>query len=180
MKKAMFFVVLTLFWGNCLANEIKVIGVSPAGDVTIDAGESITKPKGCWPFIEVMRYDIFKTVDNVEVFVARIIITQTFPTHSIGSITIRLDGSGIRPNPSEITKGMICRKTTTETLRAEKRVYKMQKKALKREYKLMKLKAKSGLYNSVDRASQDANNIKSMDLKESDWTQTESIKVEKK
>jgi len=181
MKKCVIFAVLILLCGNCLANVIKVVGVSPAGDVTIDAGISITKPKGCWPFMWVMRYDIFKTTaDNTEAFVARIIITQSFATHSVGSITTRQDGSGVKPNVSEIAKGMICRETTPDTLLAEKKVYKSQKKAFKRQYKLMKLRAKSGVFETLEKTVQDPNQIKSINHKEQNGDWSESVGIEKK
>jgi hypothetical protein len=104
-----------------------------------------------------MKFDIFRTGE--EISVARIMITQTTPTYSIGTIVSRMDGSGNRPKISDISSGMLCRETTKETLKAEKRTYKYQKKALKREYKLAKRKAKSGTYEALDKTVQDANKI---------------------
>ena len=168
MKNLIVLLVCGVFFFTCGCEEehrtkIKVIGVSPAGDVKINAGEDITNPRGVWPFIDVMNYDIF---DDTETCVARIIITQTFPTYSIGTITTRLDGSGTRPDPKNIAEGMVCRKTTTETLRAEKRIYKNQKKAFKRQYKLSKLRGKSGVYKSLGDPNTPAVNIGVTNIKD--------------
>ena len=143
--------------------EFHVLKTTEVGTVVIDAGNKVAKPK--------MRFDIFDS-GEIELPVARIIITQTAPTYSIGTIVSRLDGSNSKPKASEISKGMLCRKTTRKTLKAEKRIYKNQKKALKRQYKLMKIKAKSGVYGSLEKTVQDANEISSI--------KAGLIKVEKK
>jgi hypothetical protein len=121
--------------------EIHVIETTETGDVVIDVGAKIAKTK--------MKFDIFRTIastdvndpnkiiiGNIEVLVARIMITKTAPAYSVGTIIGRLDGSGSKPKISDISIGMLCRKTTKETLKAEKKIYKYQKKALKRQYKL--------------------------------------------
>jgi hypothetical protein len=156
--------------GVVLASESKevkdfhVLGITETGNVVIDAGDNVTKPK--------KRFDIFKTggalttvdnpngiIDGIEVPVGRIIITQTTPTYSIGTIVSRLDGSNSKPKISDISKGMLCRKTIRKTLKAEKKIYKNQKKALKRQYKLTKIKAKSETYRALDKIVQDTNEI---------------------
>jgi hypothetical protein len=133
--------------------EFHVLKTTEIGNVVIDAGDKVAKPK--------MRFDIFES-GEIELPVARIIITQTTPTYSIGTIVSRLDGSNSKPKVSEISKGMLCRKTTRKTLKAEKKIYKNQKKALKRQYKLTKIKAKSGVYESLEKTVQDANEISSI------------------
>ena len=119
--------------------EIHVIETTETGDVVIDVGAKIAKTK--------MKFDIFRAIastdvndpnkiiiGNIEVLVARIMITKTAPAYSVGTIINRLDGSN--PQINNISKGMLCRETTKETLKAEKKIYKYQKKALKRQYKL--------------------------------------------
>ncbi len=172
-------ICLTLFSISC-ADEIKVLSVSPSGDVTISATAEQAKPEGWWPFLQAVRYDIFKTVDGLETFVARIVITQSFPDYSIGIITMRLDGSGTIPSPSEIQKGMTARRTVKETLHSERKVYKIQKKALKREAKLAKIRAKAGVFNAVDKSVEDANGLKKFEYKEVKGENSESLKIEKK
>ncbi|MFA5292396.1 MAG: hypothetical protein WC496_05100 [Phycisphaerae bacterium] len=180
MKKVLFWVIFAALFSICRGEDIKVLSVSSTGDITISATAEQAKPQGCWPFLQVVRYDIFKTIDGRDSFVARIVITQTFPTYSIGIITPRLDGSGMTPGPNEISKGMICRRTVKETLHSERKAYKARKKALKRQYKLAKIKAKAEVFESLDRTVQDANGIKSIEHKEVDGLKSESIKIEKK
>jgi hypothetical protein len=129
--------------------EVHVLKATVTGDVVIDAGDNIAKPK--------MKFDIFRTGEEIPV--ARIIITQTTPTYSIGTIVNRMDGSGSKPEISDISIGMLCRETTGETLKGEKKIYKYQKKALKRQYKLTKIKAKTETYKALDKTVQDANEI---------------------
>jgi hypothetical protein len=181
MKKEIFVlvIVLTLF-GISRGDEIKVLSISPSSEVTISANTEQAKPHGFWPFLEAVRFDIFKSQDGIETFVARIVITQTFPTYCTGLIMPRLDGSGTTPAPNEITKGMICRRTINENLHSERKAYKMQKKALKRQYKINKLKAKAGTFKSWEKTVQDANAIKSMEHTEVNGDQSESMKIEKK
>jgi hypothetical protein len=156
--------------------DFRVLETAGIDDVVINATDSMVKPK--------MRFDIFtyktltsiddpnKIVGKVEDLVARIVITKTTPTYCVGSIVNRMDGGGNKPNISDISKGMMCRKTTKATLKAEKKIYKYQKKALKRQYKLTKLKAKSGTYEALDKTAQDPNEISSI--------KAGLIKVEKK
>jgi hypothetical protein len=141
--------------------DFHILKITGTGDVVIDADNKIAKPK--------MKFDLFKP-GEIEIPVARIIITQTTPTYSIGTIVNKMDGS--LPKPSDISMGMICRMTTKETLKAEKKIYKYQKKALKRQYKLTKLKVKSGVYESLDKIDKDANGVSSI--------KAGFIKVEKK
>ncbi|MGA2914731.1 MAG: hypothetical protein ABSE89_01760 [Sedimentisphaerales bacterium] len=153
--------------------DFHVLKVTETGEVVIDASNSTAKPK--------MKFDIFKTesktiaadpnniIGGIELPIARIIITQTAPTYSIGFIVNRMDGS--MPKSNDISAGMLCRETTKQTLKAEKKIYKYQKKALKRQYKLMKLKAKSETYNALDKTVQDINDVNSI--------KAGSIKVEK-
>jgi hypothetical protein len=130
--------------------DFHVLEITETGDVVIDAGDNIAKPK--------KSFDIFKTSSsNIEFPIARIIITQTTPTYCIGTIINRIDGS--KPKISDISKGMLCRETTKATLKAEKKIYKNQKKALARQYKLTKIKAKSKTYEALDKIVQDTNNI---------------------
>jgi len=180
VKKVLFLIIFAVLFNICRGEEIKVLSVSSTGDITISATAEQAKPKGGWPFLEAVRFDIFKTVDGMDSFVARIVITQTFPTYSIGIITPRLDGSGMTPGPNEISKRMICRRTVKETLHAERKVYKAKKKALKRQYKLAKIKAKTEVFESLDKTVQDANGIKSIEHKEVNGDTSESIKIEKK
>jgi ribosomal protein L13 len=117
------------------AKDFHVLEITETGDVVIDAGDNITKPK--------MKFDIFKykiltavddpnkIVGKVESFVARIVITKTTPTYSVGTIINRVDGS--KPKISDISKGMLCRETTKATLKAENKIYNNQKKALKQQ-----------------------------------------------
>ncbi|PKL49667.1 MAG: hypothetical protein CVV39_02540 [Planctomycetes bacterium HGW-Planctomycetes-1] len=128
--------------------DFYVLGITEIGDVVIDAGDNITKPK--------KRFDIFKA-GEIAIPIARIMITQTAPNYSIGTIISRVDGS--KPKISDISKGMLCRETTKATLKAEKKIYKNQKKALKRQYKLTKIKAKSATYEALDKIVQDTNSI---------------------
>jgi hypothetical protein len=126
-----------------------VLNILDSGDVVIDVGGNVIKPE--------MKFDIY---DEKEMPVARIVITQVAPTHSIGVIVNRLDGS--KPEISTISRGMLCKPTTEETLMAEKAIYKHQKKALKRQYTLTKLKAKSGVYESLEKAAEDTNDTGSI------------------
>lgn len=136
-----------------------VIKISGLDTVIIDANENQIKPK--------TRLDIFGPSNEIttadgskaEVFVGRIIITQTAPSYSSGILTRKLDGSAGLPPISAIHKGMICRKTLGKTLRAEKKIYKYNKKALKRQYKLTKIKAKRETYKALDTVVQDTNDI---------------------
>lgn len=167
--------VLFLTFG-CEENRspIRVIGVAPTGDVKIDAGKKVTQ-NGL--FEAPRKYDIFNENDMVA---ARIVITQTFPDYSIGTITTRLDGSGTRPDPKVVREGMLCLRTTNETMNGEKAVYKNQKKAFKREYKLMKLRAKSGVFTSIEKTVEDPNAIDSIEYTEVDGEKSESIGIKKK
>ncbi|HAL44469.1 MAG TPA: hypothetical protein DCP47_00880 [Phycisphaerales bacterium] len=162
------------------ADEIKVLSVSPAGEITISANTQQAKAEGCWPFLQAIRFDIFKTQDGVEVFVARIVITQTFPTYCTGILMPRLDGSGTIPATSEIEKGMICRRTVKENLHSERKAYKIQKKAYKRQYKLNKIKAKSGVFKTLENTVKDANGIKTFEHQEVNGENSETLKIEKK
>jgi hypothetical protein len=184
MKRYVFLVIfLVLFCSPLFGKDAKletidfrVLETVGIGDVVINATDSMVKPK--------MRFDIFKyktltsvddpnkIVGKVEDLVARIVITKTTPTYCVGTIVRRMDGGGSDPSISDISKGMMCRKTTKKTLKAEKKIYKYQKKALKREYKLMKLKAKSGTYEVIDKTVQDPNQISSI--------KAGLIKIEKK
>lgn len=129
--------------------EAHVLKISGTGEVVIDANDSMAKPK--------MKFDIFKTGEEIPI--ARIIITQTTPTYSIGTIVNKMDGSGSKPEINDISRGMLCRETTGETLAAEKKVYKYEKKSLKRQYKLTKIKAKTETYKALDKTVQDTNEI---------------------
>jgi len=144
--------------------EIHVLGITEINDVIIDANYKMAKLK--------MKFDILKDenltavddpnkiISKIETFIARIMITQTTPTYSIGTIINRLDGS--KPQINNISKGMLCRETTKETLKAEKKVYKYQKKAMKRQYKLTNTKAKSRTYETLDKTVQDTNEVDSI------------------
>jgi hypothetical protein len=146
------------------AKDFHVLKITETGEIIINANDKMAKPK--------MKFDIFKTgretiaadsnsiIGGIELPVARIIITQTTPTYSIGVIVNRMDGS--MPKSNDISAGMLCRETTKQTLKAEKKIYKYQKKALKRQYKLMKLKAKSGVYESLDKTVKDINDVDSI------------------
>jgi len=161
MKK-LISVILLIFIAGCAEQQIRVLETAEMGDVVIGANDRIAKPK--------MKFDIFRTGandPNIEIPVARIIITRTTPTYSVGTIINRLDGSGSKPKSSDISKGMLCRKTTGKILKAEKKIYKYQKKALKRQYKLR-------VYESLGKTVQDANEIKSIGVG------LGRIKVEKK
>jgi hypothetical protein len=130
----------------------RVIGTNKLNDVVIDATNSQVEPK--------MKFDIYETKDNfIEIPVARIVITEATPRYSIGTLICRLDGSADLPKISKIQNGMICRRTTKETLKAEKKAYKYNKKALKRQYKLTKIKAKRETYEALDKVVQDTNEI---------------------
>jgi hypothetical protein len=109
------------------AIDFHVLEITETGDVIIDANDKMAKSK--------MKFDIFKTNDNAGMPIARIMITQTTPTNSIGTIISKIDGS--KAPISDISRGMLCRKTTKQTLSAEKKIY---KKALKSQGKLMRLK----------------------------------------
>ena len=157
--------------------DFHVLKITETGEVIIDATAKTTKPK--------KKFDIFTTGENLtafddpnkiigqeEIVVARIIITQTAPTYSVGTVVSWMDGSGSKANSSNISKGMLCRKTIRKTLKAEKKIYKYEKKALKRQYKLTKRKAKIGTYEALDKTAQDPNEISSI--------KAGSIKIEKK
>ena len=126
-----------------------VLDVSKHGDVIIDAGQNTIEPK--------MKFDIY---GEEEMPVARIIITRVSATRSMGTIVNRYDGS--KPEINKINPGMICKPTSGETLKAEKAIYKYQKKALKRQYKLAKLKSKSGVYDSIEKIAADTNDVHSI------------------
>jgi hypothetical protein len=160
MKKFLILVVLLVIAGcneqqlvtktaDPLPVVFHVLEVSGTGDVMIDAGENISETK--------MKFDIY---GEKEIPVARIMITQVAPNYSIGTIVNRYDGS--KPEINSINRGMLCKQTTKETLKAEKAIYKYQKKALKRQYKLTKLKAKSGVYESLEKVAEDTNDIGSI------------------
>lgn len=119
------------------AKDFHVLEITETGNIIIDANDSMVKPK--------MRFDIFKyktltAVDDpnkivckVESFVARIVVTKTTPTYSIGTIVSKIDGS--KAEIGNISKGMLCRETTKATLKAENKIYKNQKKVLKQQKK---------------------------------------------
>jgi hypothetical protein len=152
--------LFALFIGGCSPPIVcHVLDVSGNGDVMIDVGENISKTK--------MKFDIY---GDKEIPVARIVITQVTPDHSIGTIVNRYDGS--KPEISVINRGMLCKQTTSKTLAAEGAVYKYQKKTLKRQYNLTKIKSKSEVYESLDNVVQDANEISSI--------KAGGIKVDKK
>jgi len=176
MRKSVFLLIsVVLFLQGCEeTGPIHVISVSPNNDVKINAGREITKSG----FLGgAKKYDIFNQDD---MSVARIVITQTFPDYSIGTITTRLDGSGVRPSPKVITEGMLCIRTTNETLQSEKQIYRNQKKAFKQQYKLTKMRAKSGVFTSMEQTVQDANEIDSVDYSETNGVTSESISIKKK
>lgn len=141
--------------------EFHVLGITEINDVIIDANYKTAKLK--------MKFDIFKEenlkavddpnkiIGKAETFIARIMITQTTPTYSIGTIINRLDGS--KPPKNNISKGMLCKKTTEETLKTEKKAYKYQKKALKRQRKLTGIKAKSGTKEFSDWEGKNINDL---------------------
>lgn len=184
MKRYVFLVAFGVLFCNPLFGskskletiDFCVIETAGIDNVIINANDRMVKPK--------MRFDIFKyktltaiddpnkTIGKVEEFVARIVIIKTTPTYSIGTIVSRMDGCGSKPNIHDISKGMMCRETTKETLKAEKKAYKYQKKALKRQYKLTKIKAKSGAYEALDKIVQDPNEVSTI--------KAGLIKVEKK
>ncbi|MFA6185868.1 MAG: hypothetical protein WC770_01470 [Phycisphaerae bacterium] len=113
--------------------EARVLDVTATGEVVIDANNSMVKTK--------VMLDIFRTngeltaKSDIEIPVARIIITQTTPTYSTGTIASKIDGS--KAQIRDISRGMLCRETTKQTLKAEKKFY---KKTLKSQGKLMRLK----------------------------------------
>jgi hypothetical protein len=120
--------------------EARVLDVTAAGDVVIDANNSMVKTKIMLDIFraggELMaKNDPNKIFSDIEIPVARIIITQTTPTYSTGTIISKIDGS--KAQISDISRGMLCRETTKQTLKAEKKIY---KKALKSQGKLMRLK----------------------------------------
>jgi hypothetical protein len=180
MKNVAVLLILLIACSLTFADDIKVLSVSPSGEVTVSANTEQAKPQGCWPFLQAVRFDIFKTTDGLETFVARIVVTQTFPTYCTGILMPRLDGSGTIPAPSEISKGMICRRTVKENLHSERKAYKIQKKAYKRQYKLNKIKAKSGVFEALDKTVKDPNAIKSIEHKEVNGENSETLKIEKK
>jgi hypothetical protein len=114
-------------FGSKPKKVIYVLEITKTGDVIIDANDRIAKPK--------MTFDIFKTNDNKGMLVARIMITKTTPANSTGTIISKTDGS--KAKISDISKGMLCRETSKQTLEAEKKIY---KKTLADQAKLMKLK----------------------------------------
>jgi hypothetical protein len=107
MKTVAGLIILLITCSLAFADDIKVLAVSPSGDVTISADTHQAKPEGWWPFLQAVKFDIFKTEEGIETFVGRIVITQTFPTYCTGILLPRLDGSGTTPAPNEISKGMI-------------------------------------------------------------------------
>ncbi|MGA2914729.1 MAG: hypothetical protein ABSE89_01750 [Sedimentisphaerales bacterium] len=108
-----------------IVKEAHVLRTTETGEIIIDANDSMAKPK--------MKFDIFRTGEKSPI--ARIVITQTTPTYSIGIITSKIDGS--KGQISDVSGGMLCRETAKQTLRAEKGLY---KEALKSQGKLMSLK----------------------------------------
>ena len=158
MKKTTFvlLVFVLIFVFGCEEALYHVVETEGMDSVVIDASNRQAKLK--------MRFDIYKVGENlIEIPVARIAITRTTPTYSIGTIILRNDGSSVKPSIAKISRGMLCRKTTKATLKAEKKIYKYQKKSLKRQYKLSKLKGKSGVYDSLARVAQDTNEIDSIE-----------------
>jgi hypothetical protein len=114
-------------FGSKPKKVIHVLEITETNNVIIDANNSMAKPK--------MTFDIFKTNDNKEMPIARIMITQTTQASSTGTIIGKTDGS--KAQISDISKGMLCRETAKKTLDAEKKIY---KKALEEQAKLTKLK----------------------------------------
>jgi hypothetical protein len=180
MKNVVAFLILLVVSSLTFADEIKVLSIASNGEITISANTEQAKPEGWWPFLQAVRFDIFKTTDGIETFVARIVITQTFPTYCTGLIMPRLDGSGTIPALSEISKGMICRRTVNENLHSERKAYKIQKKAYKRQYKINKIKAKAGVFEALENTVKDPNAIKKIEHQEVNGNQSETLKIEKK
>jgi len=160
MKKSLLVLAVLLYMpslGLAKPKEVHVLKITETGDILIDTA---AKPK--------TKFDIFKTeqitdsddpnnVITIEIPVARIVITHKASGYSVGTIINRIDGS--KPESSDISTGMLCSRTTKATLKAEKKIYKNQKKASKRQYKLTKIKAKTGVYESLDTTVADTNEI---------------------
>ena len=152
MRKTLILGILLVVIAGCEEALYRVIETEGTDSVVINASNRQAKPR--------MRFDIFKTGDNlIEIPVARIAITRTTPTYSVGTLIHRLDGSGETPPISDISEGMLCRKTTQKTLKAEKKIYKYQKKALKRQYKLTKIEGKREVYEALGKVVQDTDEI---------------------
>ena len=151
--------VLFLICGCDSMVVCRVVETSGVDTIVIDANDQELKPEA--------RLDIYNVTDNlVEVPIARISIVQTNPTYSVGTIVIREDGSYVKPLISEIKPGMLCKTTTKETIKAEKRIYKRNKKALKRQHKLSVLKGKSGAYESLGDPNTPAMNVGVINIKD--------------
>lgn len=175
MKKLVMLLVLVAF-SVCFAKELskkerlkvlettdyRVLEVTKAGDIAISATNEFVKLN--------MNFDILGTSGTISMPIGRILITHTTPEYSIGTLVSRVDG--YKPIITDIKAEMLCRLTSKDTLKAEKKIYKNQKKALKREYKLTKIKAKTKVYETVGKTAEDANEIGSI--------KAGLIKVEKK
>jgi hypothetical protein len=132
MKKLLWVLIpilCVLFLCGCeesnMVKEAHVLRTTETGEVIIDANDSIAKPE--------MKFDIFRTGEESPI--ARIIITQTTPTYSIGTIISKIDGS--KAQISDVSGGMLCRETAKQTLKTEKKLY---KKASTSQGKLMSVK----------------------------------------
>ena len=150
LKTVILLSTLALISG-CQQQQFQVLRIAGTNEIIIDATHKTAKPG--------VKFDIFAS-DVVDVPVGRIIITQTTPTYSVGTFVSRLDGS--KPQIDNISSGMLCRRTSKQTLKVEKKIYKYQKKALKRQYKLTKIKGKSDVYDSLGKVSNDSNDIDSI------------------
>ncbi|MFA5553029.1 MAG: hypothetical protein WCZ89_02655 [Phycisphaerae bacterium] len=164
--KRLCFILAVVLCSHCFGDKspqithARVIKTTETGEIFIDASAK-----------QKTKFDIFKIekiadasdpnkIHSIEIPVGRITITQTFENYSIGTIISKIDGS--KPKISDISAGMICRPTTKATLKAEKQIYKNQKKALKRQYKLAKTKAKSGVYESLETTVADTNDTSTL------------------
>lgn len=142
--------------------DYPILKVTQSGDIAISATNEFAKLN--------MNFDILDTSGVVSMPIGRILITHTTQEYSIGTLVSRVDG--YKPTITDIKEGMLCRVTSKDTLKAEKQIFKNQKKALKREYKLTKIKAKTKVYDTVGKTAEDANEIGSI--------KAGLIKVEKK
>ena len=159
MKK-LCLVLACLFLSGCVT-EYRVMNLTGTGEVLISAGEKDTRIKD--------SFDVYDS-NTAEMPIARIFITRTAPASSSGIIVDKLDGRKIASDA--VSVGMICRKTTKATLKAERQAYRYQKKALNRQYNLTKIRAKKGVYDGLDEVVSDTNEIQSI--------KAGLIKVEKK
>ena len=137
MKKIL--CIFVLFVGGCEQFHARIINVSPSA-VVIDTGSK--------KISHGVSIDIWDS--NSSLPIGRAVITNTSPDNSSAAIVNKF--AAIKP-------GMLCTKTTSETLKAEKKAYKAQKKALKRQYKLTKIKSKENVYDSLSSTVADSNDI---------------------